>query len=358
MSHRLSVAEAEAFTAALFTAAGLSSSAAARVAAALVEADRSGRGSHGILQADAYLARLEAGTMSTADTPVLVSRSGAVTVLDGADMEGHLAAEAAVQEAIAQARAFGAGVVAMRRVMHFGVLGRYVRLAAEQGFAALGMVNGPPAMAAPGGAEKLAGTNPLAIAFPVEGEAPVVLDMATTAGTIGAVRAALAAGRPLPGGWAVDADGRPTTDPQAALDGFLLPMGGAKGFGLGFVIDLLPGLLAAGGWGPTLAGMREQAPYNASFLLIALDIARFGSPEAFAAGAKAGVERIRASRRAEGTTRLVTPGERSAEALAAADAIQVAEPVAAALRARAARLGVAVPAALAAPASGTGPAGI
>lgn len=346
MSERVyaDVSEITIFVDALFSRAGLEPEAARRVAEALVEADLSGRGSHGILQADAYLARLIAGTMSTASRPEIVSESGGTVVLDAADMEGHLAAEEAMKIAVTKAREFGVSAVSVRRVFHCGVAGHYVRMAAEDGCAAFAMCNSKPVMAAPGGAERLVGTNPIAIGFPVEGEAPVVFDMATTAGTIGAIRQMLAAGQPIPESWALDGDGNPTTDPATALGGFLLPTGGAKGFGLSFVIDLLSGALATGGWGPTLGEMKGDKPYNASLLFIALDIKRFRPLEEFLGETRAGVERVRNSNKAEGTERLFVPGERSAEAIKTNNGtIPVMPLVAKALRTRATELGVPIP---------------
>ena len=338
------VSEMTTFVAALFNAAGLDEDAALRVSNALIEADLSGRGSHGVLQAGGYLARLIAGTMSTASKPEIVSESGGTVVLDAADMEGHLAAEEAMKIAVAKAQEFGISAVSVRRGFHCGVAGRYVRMAAEQGCAAFAMCNTKPVMAAPGGAERLVGTNPIAIGFPVEGETPVVLDMATTAGTIGGIRQKLAAGQSLPETWALDSDGNPTIDAATALDGFLLPAGGAKGFGMSFVIDLLTGALATGGWGPTLGEMNGDKPYNASFLFIALDINRFRPLAGFMGDARDGVERIRKSKKAAGTDRLVVPGERSAEAIATNDGtIPVSPVVAKVLAVRAAELGVPLP---------------
>ncbi len=339
------VPDVTAFISELFSAAGLATDAAHRVAGALVEADISGRVSHGILQADGYLERLVNGTMSTASHPKVISESGGMVVLDAADMEGHLMAEEAMKIAVAKAREFGISAVAVRRGYHCGVAGRYVRMAAEQGCAALAMCNSKPVMSAPGGAERLVGTNPVAIGFPVKDDTPVVFDMATTEGTIGAIRQKLASGQPLPDNWALDAMGNPTTDPATALAGFLLPTGGAKGFGLSFVIDLLSGALASGGWGPTLGEMKGDKPYNASLLFLALDIRHFRPIDAFLEDARAGVERIRHSKKAEGTDRLFVPGERSAEMIATNNGkMTIALPVAEALGARAVQLKVALPA--------------
>lgn len=333
------------FVAELFAAAGLAEPAALRVAAALIEADLSGRGSHGILQADGYLARLMAGAMSTGDTPSIVSDSGGTIVLDAKGIEGHLAAEAAIRIGVQRAREQGIAAVAVRNGFHFGVTGRYVRMAAEMGCVALVMCNTKPVMAAPGGAERLVGTNPLAIGIPMTDE-QFVLDMATSTGSFGRIRQARAAGRAIPDDWALDAAGQPTTDAADAMEGFLLPMGGAKGFGLALAIDMLSGLLADGGWGASLGAIEDDAskPSNGSYLFIVIDIGHFREPAGFRADASAGAERVRNSKRAEGTQRLFTPGERSAETLANNDGtIALPAPVVAALTARATALGVAVP---------------
>src|SRR5690606_6248479 len=143
----------------LFTAAGLSPKAAKRVTDALIEADLSGRGSHGVLQADNYLARLVAGATATAEQPKIVHQNQGAIVLDAEGMEGHLAAEEAIAIAVEAARSQGIAAVAVRRGQHMGVVGRYVRIAAEQGCVAIAMGNAKPVMPAPGGAERLVGTN-------------------------------------------------------------------------------------------------------------------------------------------------------------------------------------------------------
>ncbi|MAU22378.1 MAG: lactate dehydrogenase [Martelella sp.] len=330
----------------LFTAAGLSAQAAGRVSDALIEADLSGRGSHGMLQADRYIERLIAGAMSIADAPQVVSRSHGAIVLDADGMEGHLVAEDAMMLAIETARETGIAAVAVRRAQHMGVVGRYVRMAAEAGCVGIAMGNTKPVMAAPGGVEKLVGTNPLAIGIPATREA-VVLDMATSAGTYGRIRQANALGLDIPAGWALDADGVATTDPAEAMKGLLLPVGGAKGFALSFMIDLLAGLLSGGAWGTKLGLIDDSTvgPQMSSYLFIVLDIASFRPLEEFKAEADEAIAGVRQSRRAEGVDRLYTPGERSAEQLAASKgAIRLAPAVVKALAERGRQLGITVPA--------------
>lgn len=335
----------ERFVAQLFAAAGLSQSAAQRVACALVEADMSGRASHGVLQADGYLARLIAGAMSPRDQVRIVSDIGGAVVLDAERIEGHIAAEEAIRIGVAKAREQGIAAVAVRNGFHFGVAGRYVRLAAEQGCVTLVMCNTKPVMTAPGGTERLVGTNPLAIGIPTM-DHPFVLDMATSNGSYGRIRQARAAGQPIPEDWALDTNGEPTTDPAAAMEGFLLPIAGAKGFGLSMAIDLLSGLLANGGWGAGLGAIEDDVsvPSNGSYLFIVIDIGHFRSPDDFRAESHAAGERVRTSSRSQGTERLYTPGERSSEVLANNDGtIALPARAVSALVARATALGVAVP---------------
>jgi LDH2 family malate/lactate/ureidoglycolate dehydrogenase len=311
--------EAEAlagFLAALFRATGLSAGAAACVGAALVEADLEGLPSHGTMQAEVYLRRLVAGGTSTAEAAEIVHDADAVAVLDAHDMLGHLSAEQAMALACDKAARYGLGAVAVRNAFHFGAAGRYARQAAEAGCIGWAMCNSRPVMPAPGGAQRLVGTNPIAIAVPTETD-PVVFDMATSAGTVARLRLAAKAGQPIPDGWAVDSDGRPTIDPEAALKGMLLPMGGPKGFGLSLMVDLLSGLLSSGAWGDAVQGMHVDPAVPAAFshFFLAIHIDHFRPSDGFRAAASTAVERVHNARRAPGTDRLRVPGERKIEAM-------------------------------------------
>lgn len=168
----------EPFLAALFADTGLPDAAARTMAQALIDADLQGVSSHGVVHAPIYLQRLAQGTLSSLDRPRVVSENGAVAVLDAGSMLGHLAADCAVAMAIARAKRHGVGVVSVRNSGHFGVAGRYASAAARQDCVGIALCNATPLIAAPGGAERLVGTNPLAIALPTADPDPVVLDMA------------------------------------------------------------------------------------------------------------------------------------------------------------------------------------
>ncbi len=340
----LEAVKLERFVARLYRAAGLSERAAATMAAALVEADLQGLPSHGVMQSEAYLARLKGGSVTAAEEGVIVVDRDASVVLDGGNMLGHLVAGQAMALAVERARRFGTATVAVRNGFHFGAAGRYALAAARAGCVGIAMCNSRPVMPAPGGAQPLVGTNPLAIAIPTEKEPAIVLDMATTEGSVGKLRIAERAGKQIPANWAVGPDGAPTTDPAVALKGMMLPAAGPKGFGLALVIDLLCGLLSSGGWGDAVAGMRDDPtkPPNSSQLFIAMDVSHFRELPGFLAEATAAAERVRQSRRAPGVERIFVPGERKWEAAkASAGMVRLNRATAESLRGLAADFGIA-----------------
>jgi LDH2 family malate/lactate/ureidoglycolate dehydrogenase len=195
---------------------------------------------------DMYIDRIRRGSVSIKETAALISERDAAVVLDAGHALGQLTGEQAMDVAIERAKRFGVAVAAVRHGFHFGAARHYAQQAAGAGCIGIAMCNTRPLMPAPGGAERLVGNNPLAIASPVDGPAPIVLDMATSEAAMGKIRLAAKAGEAIPANWAVASDGLPTTDAAQAIAGMLLPAGGAKGFGLAFVIDLICGLLSGG----------------------------------------------------------------------------------------------------------------
>jgi len=171
--------------------------------------------------------------------------------------------------------------------------------------------NTRPLMPAPGGAEAMVGNNPIAIALPSAGAFPVEADMALSATAMGKIRLAAAAGESIPADWAIDSEGRPTTDPAAAIKGMLLPAAGPKGFGLAFVIDLLCGGLSDGAVG---AGVRPlygdpAQPYRCSHFFLAIHAGHFPVGDRFAERVRDEALRVSASKRGPGVARVYAPGE-------------------------------------------------
>ena len=307
----IAASELAAFIARLFTAAGLSDEAAAEVADGLVEADLDGLASHGVMLVDMYIGRLRQGSVSNNQAAAIVSERNGAVVLDAGHALGHLTGRQAMAIAVDKSRAHGAGIVSVRHGFHFGTAGRYAQQAARAGCIGIAMCNTRPLMPAPGGAERVVGNNPLAIALPTDGDIPVMLDMATSEAAMGKIRMAEKAKAPIPPTWAVTATGAPTTSATEAIAGMLLPAGGAKGFGLSFMIDMMCGLLSQGASGAQVRPLYGDfgVPYDCSHLFIAIDVAHFCEPGLFRQRVASTAERIRGGKRAPGIDRLFTPGE-------------------------------------------------
>jgi LDH2 family malate/lactate/ureidoglycolate dehydrogenase len=288
------------------------------IADSLVTADMWGHPSHGMLRLPWYVARLQSGAMRAVTETETVSSFAAVSVLDGGDGIGQVVAHRAVTVAANAANTYGVGVVAVRNSNHFGTAAYWTRILAEWGCVGILTTNGSPAMAPWGGVEKLVGANPWSIAVPAGRHGTVVLDIANIGVARGKVYAAQERGQQLPEGWAVDASGLPTTDPQAAIDGLILPMAGHKGYAISFMMDVLSGVLTGSSFGSNVTGpyVPDQRS-GCGHLVIAIDIAAIMPPEQFAERIDLLITSIKGSQPAPGQEILV-PGELENRAVRAA----------------------------------------
>jgi LDH2 family malate/lactate/ureidoglycolate dehydrogenase len=284
--------------------------------------------SHGVMLVPMYLERLRAGSVSRHEQAEVVSQHGAVTVLDAHHALGQLTGEQGMRLAIERSREHGVGVTVVRHAFHFGGAYRYALIAARAGCIGIAAANTRPLMPAPGGAEAVVGNNPVAVAVPTAGAAdPIVLDIALSEAALGKIRLAAQEGREIPATWAVDAGGRPTTDPQAAIAGLLLPIGLHKGYGLALIVDVLTGVLSGGGFGSRVKGLYADvaAPNDAAHLFLALDVAAFGPLKEFHERVATLAAEVTGAARAPDVERLYLPGERSAERHA--DAVRRGVPI-------------------------------
>jgi LDH2 family malate/lactate/ureidoglycolate dehydrogenase len=309
----ISPVDAEAFVTALLSKAGLPGVPAAEVSQAIVDAELAGLPSHGLSQVQMYVRRLQLGSVSTVSRATMIEDSDAIAVLDAQGMFGQLAGSQAMEIAIEKSKRFGVGVVAVRNSFHFGAAGRYAQQASDSDCIGIAMCNTKPMMPAPQGAERLVGNNPLSIGIPASAGTDFLLDMALSEAALGKVRVAEREQRPIPATWAVDKDGRPTTDAKAAIDGMMLPVGAAKGFGLALAIDLMSSALSQGPGGESVPSMYDDLsrPFLCSSLFIAFDIAHFRGADGFRQDVGAALNRVRGSRSFDGPIR--TPGQRNAE---------------------------------------------
>lgn len=224
----------------LLVASGLAEPAAEAVVDTLLYAERRGFTSHGFMRLPTYAERVQAGGINGHARVRVLSDQTALAVVDADAAAGAFSAITCVEMALDKARASGAGVVIASNANHFGAAGYFTDLMAAAGFLGIAVANTDAVMCPPFGGRAVLGTNPISIAVPApDGGIGPQLDMATSEGNYGKILAARDHGEPIPVGWAVDADGAPTTDPVAALAGALLPTGGPKGFGLAFMVDCL-----------------------------------------------------------------------------------------------------------------------
>ena len=299
---------------------GASPGQAGPTARALVAAEADGQPGHGLSRTPSYAAQLRSGKVAGRAEPTLERLTPAASRVDGGHGFAYPALDLAIDAAAASARRQAVAVAAVRRSHHFGQAGAHVERLADAGLVALLFGNSPRAMAFHGGRTPRLGTNPIAFAAPLGGRAPLVIDLATSAAARGRIVAAQRAGRALPPGWAVDADGAPTTDPDAALAGALLPLGGAKGSALALMVEVLAAALTGSAFGWEASSLFEGAGAAPDLgqTLLALD------PQALSGGGFGARMADLAAAVAEDGARL--PGDRRLEARLRADARGLAAP--------------------------------
>ena len=239
---KVTVAELRALVQRALEAAGANSAMAQATARALVLAEAQGIGSHGLSRVAQYATHLRNGRVDGAAVPRVARERGAATQIDAGFGLAFAACELAVQTAVARAREHGVAVAGVMNSHHAGVIVDHLRAAADAGMVALGFANSPSAMPAAGGRHPIFGTNPVAAAFPRRNADALLIDLSLSEVARGKVMVAAKKGEPIPLGWALDANGLPTTDAQAALAGSMLPIGAAtssKGAMLALIVELL-----------------------------------------------------------------------------------------------------------------------
>jgi LDH2 family malate/lactate/ureidoglycolate dehydrogenase len=294
----------------LLQKAGVPADQAAVIAQIVVEADLRGIESHGVLRLPAYIRRVQAGTMTAKTETKTLRERGATLLLDAQHGFGQIAGVNAMHEAMIRAEKFGMGFVAVRNAGHFGIAAYYAMLALPRKMIGLVFANAAPSMAAWGGTTPVLGTNPICVAIPTGCAVDIVLDMASSVVARGKIRLAANKHEHIPSGWALDAEGHPTEDPEAAMKGTLLPIGGPKGYGLALVVDVLAGVLTGSDYGRHIASTDDlDRQVSAGFVMQAIDIAAFAEPYEFENNIQAMMEEIGHSPCAQGVDRIYLPGE-------------------------------------------------
>lgn len=311
---RLPAERLEAFVTRAFTAVGMPASDAAEVARLMVLADLRGADGHGIFRLPQYIRRIRGGGLNVRPAIRVLQETEATALVDGDNGMGHLVMRFAAHLAMDKAERAGVAWVGARWSNHAGPASLYAMMPLEREmiglYLAVGNANHMPPW---GGVELLLSTNPIAVAIPALEEPSLVLDMATSVAAYGKVKTAAQRGERMPEGWMIDAVGNPLTDPKRAEEGFLLPIGGYKGYGLALVFGLLAGILNGAAFGRHLVDFNkdDKTPTNTGQVIIALKISQFSPVDAFKRSVDAVIRDIRDSKRMPGVQRIQVPGERS-----------------------------------------------
>ena len=276
----------------------------------LVWNDLVGRSTHGVWRLGTYCKRFLLGLIQCPCQPVFRQTGPAIGLLDGDRGFGPYVGHVAMQRAMDLARDAGTGLVCVSNSNHFAAAAYYVQLAAQEGMIGLAMSNSTPKVAAFGGVRPVFGTNPLAFGAPRRGGRSVLVDMATSASSGAHVIECMENGAPLPQGVAIDAEGRPTTDATRASQGALLPFGGAKGYGVALMVEILSGVISGAGISHQVGSMFqnfESNGHNGHFFM-ALNVAHFMPLETYYDRLETLIDLIRQSGE-DGDAHVSIPGE-------------------------------------------------
>jgi L-2-hydroxycarboxylate dehydrogenase (NAD+) len=273
------------------------------------EADLRGIHSHGVQRLPVMVTRIQKGLLNVNAKPEKTWSTGSVLNIDGKDGFGTAICELGLRELVPAVRKHGVGVLTVRNAAHIGMVGYYAEKRALEGLCSLGFTTTEVLVHPFGGAEALVGTNPIAIGIPANPR-PFVLDMATSVSAMGKIIAMKHRGEKIPEGWAVDKDGRPTTDPEEAIHGSLSPAGGPKGYGLGIAIAMLGGLLPGTEISRKVLGTLDtEYRCTVGDLFILIDPKAFPGADTIAEGVKGYLGDLRASRPAVGFKQVMVPGD-------------------------------------------------
>ncbi len=314
VSVRVDVVRLRDFIGTAFRRLGMPDGDAAIVASLMAEADLQGSDGHGVIRLPPYARRIRAGGFNLHPVIKVVEERPGMALIDGDNGMGHLVMTRAAELAIAKARVAGVAWVGARMSNHAGPASLYARMPLAHDmlglYFAVGNANHLPPW---GGLDMLLSTNPLAVGVPAGRHASIVLDMATTVAAYGKVKVKAQRGEMMPEGWMIDREGKPLTDPHRAAEGFLLPIGGYKGYGLALIVGLLAGTLNNAAMGKDVINFNDDASSatNTGQAIVAIDIAAFGDVNAFKARVDALIDDLHGSQRMPNVDRIWLPGEQS-----------------------------------------------
>ena len=329
-----------------FVKLGLPMADAQTIGALMAEADLQGSDGHGVIRLLPYARRIRAGGVNIQPQIKVLQERAGMALIDGDNGMGHLVMKRAAEMAAAKARVTGIAWVGSQWSNHAGPASLYARMALPHDmiglYFAVGNANHLPPW---GGLDMLLSTNPISVAVPSTSAVPIVLDMATTVAAYGKVKAKAQRNEMMPEGWMIDRSGKPLTDPKRAEEGFLLPIGGYKGYGLALIVGLLAGTLNGAAMGKDVIDFNhdDTTATNTGQAICMIDISAFGDVDTFKQRVDTLARDLRASERMTGVERIWLPGEQSEARRVryAAEGIPIAPALWTQLDALAAELGIA-----------------
>jgi LDH2 family malate/lactate/ureidoglycolate dehydrogenase len=313
-SQRVTPTQLETFIASAFAAVGISAAEAQSIAQLMARADVNGSEGHGVFRLPQYIRRIKGGAVNIKPNIRVEREAAGMALVNGDNGMGHLVMRFATEKAIAKAKTAGVAWVGAKWSNHAGPASLYASMPVAHNmiglYLAVGNANHLPAW---GGLDMLLSTNPIAIALPGEQEASVILDMATTVAAYGKVKTKAQRGEMMPEGWMMDRQGKPLTDPTRANEGFLLPIGGYKGYGLALMFGLLAGTLNGAAMGRDVVDFNadDVTPTNTGHCIVAINIEAFQPVAEFKQSVDALVRDLRNSERLPGVDHIHIPGEGS-----------------------------------------------
>ncbi len=309
---RISGDRLRAFIAAAFEAVAVPRGDAKIIAQLMAQADINGSEGHGIFRLPQYIRRIKGGAVNVRPDIRIERELAGMALVHGDNGMGHLVMKFAAEKAIEKAKTAGVAWVGARWSNHAGPASLYATMPLAHNMIGLYMAVGSANHLPPwGGLDMLLSTNPIAVAVPAGEEPAIVLDMATTVAAYGKVKTKAQRGEMMPEGWMMDRQGQPLTDPKRASEGFLLPIGGYKGYGLAMIIGLLAGNLNGAAMGKDVIDFNndDTSETNTGHAIVAINVEAFQPLAEFRQGMDTLIRDIRASRRLPGVDRIRLPGE-------------------------------------------------
>lgn len=309
--HHVSASEARSFVEKVLIGNGVEENNAIIVAKCLVEADLRGVDTHGMNRIPSYMARIREGVLDPRASPTLRKITPAVAQVDGRNGFGFLAAHMGMAAAIDMAKENGIGMVSVKHSNHFGMSAWVVQQALDAGMMSLVFTNSSPALPVWGGKSKLMGVSPIACGAPAgQNGRPFIMDMAPSVAARGKIYKALRRGEHIPEDWALDKDGKRTSDPAKALEGVMLPMGGPKGSAIAIMMDVFSGVLSGSAFAGHVTNPYDPSkPADVGHFLVAIKPDLFMSIEEFKERMGYLYQRVVGSDKMEGVDRIFFPGE-------------------------------------------------